>query len=194
MTGIRLSRNRIAILVGGVVLVVAITVGLTSNGVATSSKTALTPAASVLSPGYARSVGFSRAYRAASRQSITNEKGCTTSVEAIYENSAAKTGLISDLLHCKSAASASAVLEAFRKQVRIDSAIKVPGQLGSSAFATASQAPEYLVAWQVGSGVALLALDTDTAASSSSAKAPPISRSQINVLVDSAVEQDSLYR
>ena len=60
MTGIRVSRNRIAFLVAGVVLVVAIIVGLTSNGVATSPKTAVTPAASVLSPGYARSVGFSR--------------------------------------------------------------------------------------------------------------------------------------
>ena len=193
MTWVRRSRKRIALLITGVILVVAIAVGLASNGVDPPSNIARTPTASVLSPAYARSVGFSTTYRAAKRQAITNEKGCTSSVEAVYEDTAARTALISDLLHCKSAASASAVLAAFRKQVRIDSSIELPGQLGSSAFATASKAPEYLVVWQVGSGVALLALDTDTAASSSSVKTPPISTSQTKVLVDSAVQQDSLY-
>ena len=186
-------RKRVVLMAAGVVLVGAIAVGLIWNSVGTSPHTALTPAASVLSPAYARSVGFTKTYRASKNQAITNEKGCTTSVEAVYEDTAAKTALISDLLHCKSEASASAVLAAFRKQVHIDRAIKVPGQLGSSAFATASNAPEYLVAWQVGSGVALLALDTDTAATSSSAKSPKITKAQTKVLVDSAVQQDSLY-
>jgi hypothetical protein len=187
------SRKQVASLLATVVVVVAIIGGLALSHSGTSPNTALTPAESVLSPAYARSVGFSKTYRAAAKEAVTNEKGCTSSVEAVYEDTATTTGLISDLLHCKSVSSASAVLAAFRKQVHIDGAISVPSQLGASAFATASNAPEYLVAWQVGSGVALLALDTDTAASSSSAKAPPISKSQTKVLEESAVQQNSLY-
>jgi len=188
-----MSRRMVALLIATVVIIVAIVGGLTLGGVHTSPNTTLSPTASVLSPAYARSVGFSKTYRAATKQAVTTEKGCSTTVEAIYEDSARKTGLISSLLKCKSAAAASAVLASFRKQVRIDSAIKIPSQLGQSALATASNAPEYLMAWQVGSGVALLAVDTDIAASSKSVTATPISKSQTKVLVDSAVEQNSLY-
>jgi hypothetical protein len=73
-------------------------------------------------------------------------------------------------------------------------------QLGTTAFATASSAPEYVVAWQVGSGVALTAVDVDIAASSNSSEASSgsatsksITRYQLKVLTDAAVQQNSLY-
>jgi len=193
MNRVRLPRKRVALLIATVVVVVAIVGGVVAGSSHTASHTNLSPSASVLSPTYARSLGFSRTYRAPKKAPVTNEKGCSSSVEAVYEDTAGKTGLISELLSCKSAAAASAILGAFRKQVHIDSAITVPSQLGPSAFATASNAPEYLVAWQVGSGVALLAVDTDIAATSSSVTATPISKSQTRVLVESAVRQNSLY-
>ena len=189
----RLSRRRIALLIATVAVAVAIVGGLVTGGVHARSNTTLSPSASVLSPTYARSVGFAKISSPAKKVAVSNEKGCSTSVEAVYEDTAGKTGLISDLLNCKSATTASAVLTAFRKQVRTDSAISIPSQLGPSAFATASNAPEYLVAWQVGSGVALLAVDTDIAATSSSATATPISKAQTRVLEESAVRQNSLY-
>jgi len=189
----RLTRRRVAWLIATVVVVAAIVGGVVADGSHTTSNTVLSPSASVLSPTYARSVGFSRTTSPAKKVPVSNEKGCPTSVEAVYEDSAGKTGLISDLLNCKSAAAASAVLTAFRKQVRTDSAIGIPSQLGPSAFATASNAPEYLLAWRVGSGVALLAVDTNIAATSSSATATPISKPQARVLVQAAVRQNSLY-
>jgi len=189
----RLSRRRIAFLVATLVFVVAIVVGLAWTSPDSTSNTALSPSASVLSPTYARSVGFTKTYRAAAKQAVTDEKGCSTSVESIYENTTSKTGLISEYLRCKSTAAASAVLTSFRKQVHIDRAIRIPTQLGKTAIVTASSAPEYLVAWEVGSGVAFLAMDTDIAATSSSATAAPITTSETKVLVAAAVQQNSLY-
>jgi len=189
----RLSRRKVALLIATVVAVVAIVGGLVSGGVHATANTTSSSSASVLSPAYARSVGFTKTYRAAAKQAVTNEKGCSTSVESIYENTTGETGLISDYLRCKSTGAASAVLTSFRKQVHIDRAIRIPSQLGKTAFATASDAPEYLVAWQVGSGVALLAVDTDIAATSNSATATPITTSETKVLVAAAVQQNSLY-
>ena len=76
---------------------------------------------------------------------------------------------------------------------RMYRAIRIPTQLGKTAIVTASSAPEYLVAWEVGSGVAFLAMDTDIAATSSSATAAPITTSETKVLVAAAVQQNSLY-
>jgi len=92
----RLSRRRIAFLVATLVFVVAIVVGLAWTSPDSTSNTALSPSASVLSPTYARSVGFTKTYRAAAKQAVTDEKGCSTSVESIYENTTSKTGLISE--------------------------------------------------------------------------------------------------
>ncbi len=192
MNRVRLSRKRVALLIATAAVVTVIVVGLLADDAANTSNPMLTPSASVLSPAYARSVGFSTITSPAKKVGVSNEKGCSTSIEAVYENAASKTGLISDLLNCKSEAAASAVLTAFRKQVRGDSAIAIPSQLGPSAIATASRAPEYLLAWQVGSRIALLALDTDIAATSSSA-ATPISKSQATVLEESAIRQNALY-
>ena len=158
------------------------------------------PSALVLNSAYAKSVGYPKTVQAATRRAVTNEKGCSTSIEAVYEDAAGKTGLISDLLKCNSPASAANVLATFRKSTRVATSIGVPAQLGTTAFATASSAPEYLVAWQVGSGVALSAVDVDIAASSSSSKSSSgsatsksINRGQVKVLTDAAVQQDSLY-
>ena len=158
------------------------------------------PSALVLNPAYAKSVGYPKTVQAATRRAVTNEKGCSTSIEAVYEDAAGKTGLISDLLKCNSPASAAKVLATFRKSTRVATSIGVPVQLGTTAFATASSAPEYLVAWQVGSGVALSAVDVDIAASSNSsesssgsATSKSITRGQVKVLTDAAVQQNSLY-
>ena len=120
MKRVRLPGKRVALLISAVVVVVAIVGGVITGGFHTTSNTKLSPSASVLSPSYARSVGFSKVYGPARKVAVSNEKGCSSSVQAVYEDSAGKTGLISDLLNCTSAKAASAVLTAFRKQVRTD--------------------------------------------------------------------------
>ena len=182
----------------GVVIASVIGGLLVSGGGQSAPNLGKAPSDLVLSSAYAKSVGYPKTVQVAAERAITNEKGCSTSVEAVYEDAVGKTGLISDLLKCSSPAAAAKALATFRKSIHVAS-IGVPSQLGASAFATGSGAPEYLVAWQVGSGVALTGVDTDIAASSSSSKSSgsasskSITQYQVKVLTDASVQQNSLY-
>ena len=55
----------------------------------------------------------------------------------------------------------TAALAVARKHVTLDSSVAIPKQLGTGAFATDSNAPEYLLVWQAGSRVAITAIDVD---------------------------------
>jgi hypothetical protein len=184
----------IAVCIGVLAVLIGLVIVLFASG--DSPKTALSPGESVLSPSFAKGVGFPSTYQAAKKGAVSGEKGCSSSVGAVYEDRAGKTALVSDLLSCKSAASAGAALATLHKEVKDDAAISVPRALGSSAFATASEAPEYLVAWQVDSRVAITAIDVNVRGSSNASKtapAVPITRSQKATLANAVLEQNSLY-
>ena len=196
----RISRTAIVLAITGVVTATVIGGLLTFGGDQTAHKTGSAPSALVLSSAYAKSVDYPKTVQVPSKRAVTNEKGCSSSIEAVYADAAGKTGLISDLLRCNSQTAAARVLATFRKSVRVDTSVRVPSQLGASAFATASSAPEYIVAWQVGSDVALAAIDVDIAASSSSSESSSgsvtsksITQDQVKVLTAAAVQQDTLY-
>jgi hypothetical protein len=92
---------------------------------------------------------------------------------------------------------ASSALATARKEAAVDTSITPPKVLGESAFATASQAPEYVVAWRSGSKVAFTALDVNIAASSSTStttNSSPLTKSQEGVLINAAITQNSLYQ
>ncbi|MGA3148009.1 MAG: hypothetical protein ABSF33_11085 [Acidimicrobiales bacterium] len=195
------STTRILIGVGAlaVVAVVLVVVIVTSGGTSAGVKppTTLSASASVLDAGYARHIGFPKTVQAAKRTSVTEQKGCSSSVDAVYEDAGSKTGLISDVLNCDSESSASAALAAARKHAVVDSSLAVPKQLGAAAFATDNGGPEYLLVWQAGTRVAIEAIDVDIAASASStSKSPaaPLTPSQDKTLVTAALEQNSLYQ
>ena len=189
-------RSRVLAISGSVfVLVVAIVIiGVATGG---SAKKTANPAASslVIGPAYAKTLGFAVTVQGVKESSVT-ESGCTDSVEAVYENSAKKTGFVSDVLLCKSTKAASAALVKARKQVIVDSSIHVPGALGTEAFATGSDAPEYLMAWRAGAKLAIVAIDLDVKATSTStttANPPPLSASEQSTLQRAALHQNSLY-
>lgn len=179
----------VALMVGGSLLAAC---GSSSSG---SSSTTTAPSgsasAAVLATTDASSLGFPTIVQAAKTTSVADQKGCTRSVEAVYEDAAKKTGLVSDVLVCTSASSASKALAAARKKVTVDKALVVPGQLGATAFATASDAPEYLMVWQSGSRVNITALDTDVSATSSS-PASALTPAQAQTLSSAAAKQNSL--
>lgn len=196
----RSKRAGIALVVAVVAITALIGGIVASGGQQSAPRLGSAPSALVLDARYAKSVGYPETVRAASKQAVTNEKGCSTSMEAVYEDTPRKTGLISEFLKCNSQASAAKVLGTFRKSIRVANSIGIPAQLGKSAFATASSAPEYVVAWQVGSGVALTAVDVDIATSSNSSEgssgsvtSKTITRNQVKALTDAAVQQNSLY-
>ena len=51
-------------------------------------------AAQVIGAAYATSVGFPKTVQAAKSTKVTTQKGCTSSIEAVYEDATGKTGLV----------------------------------------------------------------------------------------------------
>jgi hypothetical protein len=162
-----------------------------------SSKTTTpSPSATVLDASYANSLGFSKTYESAKRSTATGQEGCSGSVESIYENLGNQTALISESVSCKTSADATASLTSGRKEVHVDPGLKIPTQLGTSAFATASEKPDYLIVWTAGDRVAIVGLDVNIAATSSTAStkaSKSITKAQEEVLVNAALKQNSLY-
>jgi hypothetical protein len=186
------TRTRIFVTAGAIAIVA---VGLSACGSSGSSAvTPLSPAASVLGAGYAKTLGFSETVQPAKSKAETGQKGCTKTVGAAYENAANKTGLLSDVLECGTAGSATSALAAVRKEVTLDPTLAPPKALGGSAFATATNAPEYLMVWRSGTRVAITAFDVDvTATSSTPSTAVPLTAAQKRTLGQAALHQNSLY-
>ena len=189
------ARTVAAVIIGAVILIAVVVGPLLGNGQKFSSGDP-SPAASVLDASYAHSVGFSKTYESAKKSITTGQKGCSDSVESVYENLSNQTALISEVLNCKTSGDASASLVSGRKEVQIDSSLRVPKELGTSAFATATEKPEYLVVWTVGRKVAIVGLDVDVAASSSTSStvpSKPITKAQEETLLNAALKQNALY-
>ncbi len=104
--------------------------------------------------------------------------------------------MISEVVNCKTPAYAAESLTSGRNEVKVDSSIEIPKELGASAFATASEKPEYLLVWTVGSKVSIVGIDVDIAGSSSTsatATSKPITDAQRKTLVNAALKQNSLF-
>ena len=156
-----------------------------------------TPTGAVLSPAYAKSAGFPKTYSAAKKSAVTSQKGCSSTVGAVYTDSVSQTALITSVLNCDSAGSASTAFTAIKKHYGADAAIAVPKGLGASAFATARIAPQYLLVWQTGSKVAITAVDVNLAASrttSSTVASPPLTKAQETTLDQAAEAQNALMK
>lgn len=149
----------------------------------------------VLSPSFAKSIGFSKTVQPAKQTKVTTQKGCTASVEAVYEDAGGKTGLVSETLQCNSVSAATKALTSARKQVKVDTSFKAPKKLGSTAFVTATDAPEYLIAWVNGARVAITAVDVNIAstATSTTVASSPLTAAQMKTLSTAALKQNSLY-
>ena len=193
MSRISWTRPKIAAVIGGGVVVVGVVVGIVVASGGSTPTASPSSKTTVLTASYAKSVGFPKTYRPATKTKVTDTKGCSDSDEVVYEDAAGDTAMISDTLDCSSATSAASALASARKQVQTDPHFTLPTQLGSSAFATASNNPEYLVAWQAGSRVAIVALDVNVKATSSKTAPKALSTSQQHTLVDAAVQQNALY-
>jgi hypothetical protein len=185
-----------ALVLGGLLLAAcgsSSTSPTTTSSTTTSSTTTGSHSSPVLDAAYASSAGFPKTVQAAKTEKVTDQKGCSSSVAAAYEDAVGKTGLLSDVLKCGSSASASAALSEFRKTVTLDPSLAVPKGLGSTAFAGKGETPEYLLVWQSGSNVAITALDVDVAATSATKTFPALTAAQTETLSNAALQQNSLY-
>lgn len=192
-----------------VVLAVVGVVALLRPSKSTSgSPTTTVPAAQatatryVLTSAYAKQVGFPTTAVAAKSSTTTGEKGCPVSAESAYANRATNSGLVSESLICNSVAAATTAFDQAKAHATVDGSITLPKALGSTAFATAAQAPQYTVVWQHGTRVGVTGVDTDVTASaqassssttSTTAPLPPITAAQTKVLIAAALVQNGLF-
>lgn len=203
VSGVRRKVAVTVVILAGVILAAcgssgsttASTTGSTTGSTNTTSGSSSAAAGQVLGATYATSIGFPKTVQAAKTSVVTQQKDCSSSVEAVYEDSVGKTGLLSDVLRCSSNSAAEAALAVARKHASIETSVTVPKALGPSAFVTNSSAPEYLMIWRAGTKVAITAIDVDVAASSSSsASETPLTAAQGTTLGQAAVEQNTLYQ
>jgi hypothetical protein len=184
-----------ATLIGWIIIPSPIFLGvvyLISGG---SSAPMASTTSSVLGASYARTIGFPKTVQSAKKTKVTTQKGCTDSFEAVYEDAGAKTALLAEVLDCKSHASAAEALAGARKESTLDQAVPVPKALGKTAFATNSEAPEYIIAWQVGAKLVFTAIDVDIKASSTTTTSSPpqsLTVPQREMLTNAAMKQNSL--
>jgi hypothetical protein len=156
---------------------------------------ASTPPASayVLSPKVARTLGFPVTLRAAKKTAATGVKGCTTVVDAVYLDKTKQTGLVSEVVNCRSSSAATGAVATVRRRFAVDTSIPVPKSLGSGAFGSSAEAPQYLLIWRTGSHIGFTAIDTDVPASTSTTSTtgvlPAITAAQKAVLGKAAVSQ-----
>jgi hypothetical protein len=162
-----------------------------------SVASATTPATNnVVKAAYAKKLGFAKVVVAPKSSTKTEEKNCGNSAEAIYESTNGQVGMISEALICSTPAAAATALKQARSEATPDTTIAVPKALGSTAFGTSTEAPQYTVVWQHGSKVGVAAIDTDIPASASetpeAGSYPPITAAQTKMLTALAVYQNGL--
>jgi len=183
-----------ALLIGGIIIPSLLLLGVIDLIAGGSSNPVGSTTGSVLDAKYAKSVGFPRTVQAAKLTTVSTQKGCTDSVESVYEDAGAKSALLAEVVDCKSDQMAAAALAAARKGVTLDKSVQVPRELGSTAFATNSEPPEYIIAWQAGTRLVLTAIDVDVEASSSTTtkdSLKPLTTSQRRTLINAAIQQNS---
>jgi hypothetical protein len=140
-------------------------------------------------------MGFPKTVQSAKKTEVTTQKGCTTSLESVYEDAGGKTVLLAEVLNCESDGLAAAALAAARKESTLDKTLPVPKGLGKSAFATNSEAPEYIIAWQVGTRLVFTAIDVDAkvpSTTTTSGSAEALTSSQEKKLIIAATKENSL--
>ena len=176
-------------------LVASILVAGTATLLAATPQAGASPPARayVIGPKGAHALGFPTTLRAAKESKATGVKGCSSAVDAVYLDATKQTGLVSEVVNCTSSTAASGAMATVRKRLTADRSIPVPGALGSSAFATSVEAPQYLLVWRTGSHLGFTAFDTDvpatTSSTSTTAVLPPITATQKALLGRAALAQ-----
>jgi hypothetical protein len=172
------------------ILVAASTIGGVAAGASTSAKSL---AKDLLTAAYAKKAGFTDVAEKASTSSKTGVTNCADGAQEAFENTSSRSGLVAEILVCKTKAAAAKLLAGVATQGAASGT--PPKQLGSSAKERASGGPVYTIYWQKGDVFEFVGLETDIPASSTSSTttttvpAPPITAAEQKILGGSALSQ-----
>jgi hypothetical protein len=158
------------------------------------------PAKGLISAAQASALGFAKTASKPTTTTKTGVSGCPKGAEAAYEDSAGATGLISEVLVCKSASGPAGLIKKAKKTGSASASMSPPKQLGTTAIERAAQGSTYAIYWQRGNVLAVVALDANVPASSSSTTTtttgptPPLTAQQQKTLTAAALKQDAALR
>jgi hypothetical protein len=166
--------------------------GAVTAGASTASAKSL--AKDLMTSAYAKKAGFTEVAEKVSTSAKTGVTSCPDGAQEAFEDTSNQSGVIAEVLDCKTQKAAKALLTSVKAQGTKSST--PPKQLGSSAVERSSSGPVYTIYWRQGDVFEFVGLETKIAASSSgstttttTAPAPPITAAEQKVLVGAAVNQ-----
>jgi hypothetical protein len=175
-----------------VALVVALTgLGEVTAGASTPSAKSL--AKELMTASYAKTAGFTAVAEKVSTSDKTKVTSCPDGAQVAMENTSNQTGLLAEILSCKTPKAATALLTSVKADGTKTGS--PPAQLGSSAIERGSTGPVYTIYWRQGDAFEFVSLETNIPASSSAstttttAPAPPISATEQTILSGAALNQ-----
>ena len=184
----------------GVSLIGALALGGLPAGASMKAVLA-SPSKGLLATAQASRLGFTKVVGKPTTTTKTGVTGCGKGAEVAFEDSTGATGLISEILVCKSASGPAGLLKKAKKAGSTSSAAMPPKQLGSTAIELAAQGTTYAIYWQRGTVLEVVALDTNVPASASSTtttSAPgpviPLTSQQQQTLSNAALAQDAAVK
>ena len=173
-------------------VVIALTgLGALPAGASTTSAKSLSK--DLMTSAFAKKAGFTKVAEKVSTSAKTGVPSCPDGAQEAFETASSQSGLIAEVLVCKTKKAATALLTSVKAEGGTSSS--PPKQLGSSAVELSSSGPVYTIYWQQGDVFAFVGLETQIPASSSSstttttAPAPPITAAEQKVLSGAAVNQ-----
>jgi hypothetical protein len=151
-------------------------------------------ATDLLTASYAKKAGFTKVSEKVSTTSKTGEKSCPNGAQEAFESASGQMGVFSEAVACTTSKAAAALLKGVRSGTSGTSATPPKG-LGSSAIERSGGGSTYVIYWQRGKTLELVALNTNVPATSTSTSTtlatPPITPAQQKVLSSLALEQNT---
>jgi len=178
--------------VAAAVVIALIGVGDITAGASTTSAKSL--AKDLMTSAYAKNAGFPKVAEKVSTSAKTGVTSCPDGAQEAFEDNSSQSGVIAEVLVCRTKKAATALLTGVKTQGAKSSS--PPRQLGPSAVERSSSGPVYTIYWRHGDVFEFVGLETQIPASSSAsttttttAPAPPITAAEQKVLAGAAVNQ-----
>jgi hypothetical protein len=148
----------------------------------------------------AHALGFPKVSSPPAALTKTGVNGCPSGAREAFEDAAGRTGVVSEVIACRTEGAGQQLLASAKKSGRVVKGFAVPSPLGPTAFVRAGTNSTYVIFWQRGDVVELTSLDTHVTSGSSTSGAsthpldvPPTAQ-QRGVLATVASEQNARAR
>ncbi len=171
-------------------LMVSVPAGASVNAVESA------PTKGLLTAREAGRLGFPTAVGKPVSSKKTGVTGCSSGAQVEFEDAKRATGVVSEVLVCKSAGVPASLIVKAKKANAASPNLKAPKSLGANALERAAGSSTYVITWQRGRLLELVAIDVNIPASSTSTTSTagsttPLTTKQQGILSKAALQQDA---